>query len=614
MLGEFMNKRTLFVIFLALFLLINIAVVAADDNVTGENDLETPIITIDNAEVYTGDSVSIYLKDSNQTPLVNQNLTANINNQNHSLFTDSQGKSSLNLQLKPNKYLISVFYDGNENFTPINQTFNINVLKLDSSLIIPENTTFVKGDYLYVYLKDQNNKSISKTNVIINVNGKDYTKVTDSNGRASLKIGLVAATYTMYAYFKGNDYYNAVYVPFKMLIQATTSIVIGNDKLLTEGFLRIYLKSETLSAISKKTVIITVGNKTFSRTTNSEGIIVLKPNVGEGTFNVTAIFGGNSKTVGCNDSKVVLGINGTPKSPFVAKIPLKNGVPDVDYMTSNYVMADDDMTYTLLKSQYRDVIKRDSYCLYLNNKLSKYAVFKTKSEPNLNHIIKREKWNVIERAINTLIVKKNRNGYWPVQITVSLKGKAYSYPEVRDVQNTGYSCGPTSSSMCSQVLRNYVCEKQLTKQSGTSVKWGSSTKGLKKGLEKNHFKCTIYYKSTFNKALNQLKKGGCALVFHTWGHYVAILDISADGKKVLVGNPSGSYDVGSHSIPTKWLTVSYMKKMFNNYDTSGLIVKLKYSLNKATKTKINTFYSSMGTNWARQDTSERLAQIESNYY
>ena len=324
MLGEFMNKRTLFVIFLALFLLINIAVVSADDNVTGANDLETPIITIDNADVYTGDSVSIYLKDSNQTPLVNQNLTANINNQNHSLFTDSQGKSSLNLQLKPSKYVLSVFYDGNENFTSLNQTFNINVLKLDSSLIIPENTTFVKGDYLYVYLKDQNNKSISKTNVIINVNGKDYTKVTDSNGRASLKIGLVAATYTMYAYFKGNDYYNAVYVPFKMLIQATTSIVIGNDKLLTGGFLRIYLKSETLSAISKKTVIITVGNKTFNQTTNFEGIIVLKPNVGEGTFNVTAIFDGDSKTVGCNDSKVVIGINGTPKSPIVAKIPLKN--------------------------------------------------------------------------------------------------------------------------------------------------------------------------------------------------------------------------------------------------------------------------------------------------
>ena len=129
----------------------------------------------------------------------------------------------------------------------------------------------------------------------------------------------------------------------------------------------------------------------------------------------------------------------------------------------------------------------------MNNKLSKYTFFKTKGEPNLNHIIKREKWNVIERTINTKIVQKNKNNYWPSQISVSLKGKSYNYPEVRDVQNTGYTCGPTSSSMCSQVLRNYICESQLAKQSGTSSYYGSSTKGLKKGLEKNNFKCIIYY-------------------------------------------------------------------------------------------------------------------------
>ena len=591
----------------------NVAVVSAEDNING-TDLETPSITIDKSNVYFGDSISIYLKDSNQTPLVSQHLTANINKQNHSLFTDSQGKSSLNLQLKPKKYVLSVFFEGNENFTATNQTFNIKVLKLDSRIIVPENPTFVKGDSLHVYLKDQKNNTISQTDVIININGKNYTKVTNSNGRASLKLGLNANTYSTYVYFAGNDYYNPSYEAFKMLIQATTSIVIGNDKLLSEGYLRVYLKSETLSAISKKTVIVTIGNKTFTKVTNSEGIIVLKPRVGKGVFKVTALFEGNSKIVGCNDSKIVTGIKGTPKSPLKDKIPLKNGVPNVDYMTLNYVVADGNMKYTLKKAQYNEVIKRDSYCLYLHNKLSKYTFFKTKDEPNLNHIVKREKWNIIEREINTKIVKKNRNNYWPSQITVSLNGKSYTYPEVRDVQNTGYSCGPTSSSMCSQVLRNYVCEKQLTKQSGTSVMWGSSTKGLKKGLEKNHFKCSIYYKSTFNNALKQLKKGGCALVFHTWSHYVAILDISADGKKVLVGNPSGDYDHGSHAIPTNWLTVNYMKKRFNNYDTSGLIVKLKYSLNKYTKTWVNNFYSSMGTKWIRQNTAERLVQIEPNYY
>ena len=87
--------------------------------------------------------------------------------------------------------------------------------------------------------------------------------------------------------------------------------------------------------------------------------------------------------------------------------------------------------------------------------MSNYVFFKTKEAPNLQHVIVREKWNVIERAINTKVVKANKAGYWPTQISVSLKGKSYTYPQVRDVQDTGYTCGPTSSSMCSQFLKNY---------------------------------------------------------------------------------------------------------------------------------------------------------------
>jgi hypothetical protein len=99
------------------------------------------------------------------------------------------------------------------------------------------------------------------------------------------------------------------------------------------------------------------------------------------------------------------------------------------------------------------------------------------------------------------------------------------------------------------------------------------------------------------------------LVFHTWSHFLSIVDISKDGKKVLIVNPSGDYEHGSHLIPNKWLTVKYMKGRFNDYDTSGLIVKLKYSLDKKTKKNVNNFYSSMGTKWARQNTNERIPQI-----
>ena len=65
---------------------------------------------------------------------------------------------------------------------------------------------------------------------------------------------------------------------------------------------------------------------------------------------------------------------------------------------------------------------------------------------------------------------------------VSLKGKSYKYPEVRDVQNTGYTCGPSSASVCSQVLRNYSCEKQFAKLAKTNRR-GTTVHNLEKALK-----------------------------------------------------------------------------------------------------------------------------------
>ncbi len=614
-----MNSRLKFLILCIVLLSFNLTIVSACENLTSDysissadgdlnNSLDTPVISINTSEIYTGDSISIFLKDSNNTPLINQNLTAEIDNNQYNITTDSQGKSSLNLKLKSNAYLLNVIFKGNENYSHVNQTFNINILKLNSFLT-PGNTTVIKEDYFYVYFKDQRGNAIGGGNVEFTINGKSYAATTNAKGQARFKVSLNPSLYSINIQFSGNEYYNSVSQTLNLLVPSTTSIVIGNSRLLTNGYLRIYLKSPTQSVVSKKTLIISIGSKKFTKQTNSEGVIVFKPKVGTGQLSISVEFKGNSKIIGSSASKHVSGIKGNVKNPLKKKIPLRNGLPDVDLMPANYVMGDGDMSYTLTKVQYSSVIKRDSYCLFLNNKLSKYTFFKSKSEPKLNHILKREKWNVIERAINTIIVKKNKNNYWPAQITVSLEGKEYTYSEVRDKQNTEYTCAPTSASMCSQVLRNYICEKQFAKQAGTISGFGTKCPWIKKALEKNHFKCSYFSKKTYNNALKRLSKGGCALIFHANNHYVAILDISKDGKKVLLSNSYGRYDAEGASLPNKWLNVNYVKSKFCSYDQRSLIVKLNYNLKKSTKKTVNTFYSSMGTKWNRQNTSERILDI-----
>ena len=617
-----------FFIVLIVFLFINIAVVSANDfnstdnleldcNDTAElkvdespaNEIDeadstdangtvektTPVVSIESKKVNSKDTLEIYLTNSSGIALKSKKIVAEINNKKYPLTTNSKGIAKLSINLPANTYKLTISFDGDDNYTAVSKNFNLKVVKLKTT--ITESANFVvKGNYLYFYLTDSNGNGVAGKKITIKFKGKTYTKKSNKHGTVKLKIKSSNSKYSASAKFKGDNQYKSSSRSLKVHVISSRSIKIGNSKLLSNGYIRVYLKVAG-KAVSKK-VILTLGGKKLSKKADSEGIAVIKPKVKAGHYTVKAKVGKyySKKNLKCYEGNV--------KDPLKESVATKSGVPDIDLMPGNYVMGDDNAKYTLKKSQYKDVLKRDSYCLFLNSKLTKYTFFKTKSHPNLNHIIKREKWNVIERAILTKLVKKNKNGYWPGKITVSLKGKSYTYPEVRDVQGTGYTCGPTSASVCSQVLKNYFCEKYLAKLSGTDSS-GTSCPAMINALKKINFICSYFYKSTFNSALNELKNGGAALIFHANKHYVCILDISSDGKKVLVSNSYGTYD----GIPTKWVKVSTMKNKFSPKWDESLIVKLNYKLSDSTKNSINSYYHSFGTNWLKHSTSQNIGRV-----
>ena len=618
------NKR--FLIFLVLLFFSSMALVSASDSnitdidapnndsfdlsaspISQEDALEsnesdslefnktTPEITISSKKLKSKDTLEIHLQNSSGNPIKSKTLTVKINNKVHTLKTDSKGVAKLPIDLGAKTYKLTVSFSGDGNYTAISKNFNIKVSKLNTK--ITESANFVvKGKSLYFYLLDSYGTHLSGKKITVKFNGKTYSKKTNSKGRVGLKISLPNKKYTITVKFKADNQFKSSYKKLRFYVTDSRSIKIGNSKLLSKGYLRVYLKING-KPVSKKVDLI-IGNKKLSKRSNSEGIAVFKPEANAGHYNVKAKVGKyySSKNLKCYEGEV--------KDPLSVAIPYKNGRPDIDLMPGNYVMGDGNAKYTLKSSQYREVLKRDSHCLFLNNKLTRYTFFKTKHHPNVNHIVKREKWNVIERAIYTKLVDKNRHGYWPGEITVSLKGKSYTYPEVRDVQDTGYTCGPTSASVCSQVLKNYLCEKYLAAHSGTTKRDGTSCFGMIDALGKKNFVCSFFYKSTFNQALNELKNGGAALIFHADNHYVAIIDISDDGRRVLVSNSYGTYD----KIPTKWVKVSYMKKKFSPLWDDSLIVRLNYKLSDNYKNSINSYYTSFGTNWHKHNTHQTIGR------
>ncbi len=562
---------------------------ASNDNKTA------PEITISSTNVNSKDTLEIHLQNSTGSP-INSELSVKLDKKVYSLKTNSEGIAKLSINLAAKTYKLTISFDGNENYTSLSKDFNIKVSKLKTK--ITESANFVvKGNYIYFFLIDSNGDHLSGKKAIIKFKGKTYTKKTNANGRVGLKISLPIKKYSITVRFKGDNQFKSSYKKLKFYVTNSKSIKIGNSKIISNGYIRVYLKING-KAVSKNVNLI-IGDKKLSKRSNSEGIVVFKPSVAAGHYNVKAKLGKyySSKNLKCYDGNI--------KNPLSVGIPCKNGVPDIDVMPGNFVMGDENARYTLTSSQYKEVLKRDSHCLFLNNKLTKYTFFKTKSHPKVNHILKREKWNVIERAIYSKLIKKNTHNYWPGKITVSLKNKAYVYPEVRDPQNTGYTCGPTSASVCSQVLKNYLCEKYLAKISGTTRSDGTAPYRLMSALNKHDFICEYFYKSSFNYALNELKKGGTALIFHADNHYVAVLDISANGKHVLVSNSYGNYD----RIPTKWVKVSYMKTRFSPLWDHSLIVKLNYKLSDDYKNTINNYYTSFGTNWHKHNTHQNIGRV-----
>ena len=458
-------------------------------------------------------------------------------------------------------------------------------------------TNFVKkGDTYYLYLTNSSGSAVANKKVTVDIDGKTYTKTTDSNGKFGVVVNSTGTSGSMKVTFKGDNYYRAFTKTVKFYIENSLAITIGNTKLLTNGFLRIYLTGPK-SSIVNKTIKIKIGSKIFTKKTNAEGFVVIKPQVSAKTYTVYVECGNYAV------SKKIKCIKGDVKNPLKTKIKMVNGLPDIDMMPANYVMANGDGQYSLTKAQYQEVLKRDSYCLFLYNKLSKYTFFKSKASPKIYHVIQREKWNVIEQAINIKMVKKNSYSYWPGSITVNLKGKSLTYAEVRDTQNTEYTCGPTAASVCSQVLKNYYSEKYF--QTKAHVTNGVNIPVLKKALENSNFKVSYFY--SMSTAVKQLAKGGAAVIAYLPNHYVSVIDVSKDGKKVLVSNSYGKYDVGGATkIPTNWVSLTKFNAKFKGI---GLVVKLNYKLSKTVKTQISNYYSSMGSNWARQNTNERIPDV-----
>ena len=203
---------------------------AGDDALNGSTrtiDLKvtanTPSITVGSTTVIRGKYLYVYLKDKNGKAMANQKVTIKINGKTYEKTTNSNGRAALKIKLTGSKYAAKVYFYKSGVYSYSSKSFTLNIVNNKPSFTIA-NSTVVKGNYLYVYLKDKAGSVMANQKVAVKLNGKTYAMTTNSNGRIALKVTLAAQKYTTNLNFYKTGVYSASSKSF------TLNVVNDNSK------------------------------------------------------------------------------------------------------------------------------------------------------------------------------------------------------------------------------------------------------------------------------------------------------------------------------------------------------------------------------------------------
>ncbi len=188
------------------------------------------------------------------------------------------GKATVSIpELSEGSHNITVTYSGDNKYASITKSSvvvkeHVPVIKLTASNL---SMLYTSGKYFKVRLTSDG-KALPNQKVKITINGKTYTKTTDKNGYASLKISLPPKAYTVKATYGNLTLTKKVTV--KTVIQAKNVNAKKSSKSIK---IKVTLKKVNKKYLKNKKVTLKFNKKTFKAKTNKKGVVTftIKKNV-----------------------------------------------------------------------------------------------------------------------------------------------------------------------------------------------------------------------------------------------------------------------------------------------------------------------------------------------
>ncbi|WP_409199467.1 transglutaminase domain-containing protein [Methanobrevibacter sp. DSM 116169] len=269
-------------------------------------------IKAENISVAAGESANLgaYLYDQLGNLLTDQTVHLTVNNQLYTLTTNSNGFATYNINLAAGTYDVNWEFKGIDKYLASKLTSKLTVESKPFSNIQGNDTLIfhLNGEGFAVLVTDKAGNAIANASVYFTINGIEYLRYADENGIAKININLDPNNYIIDYKFKDENYATSEgsnnLTVIKKNIDPTISSETTNIGQGTGEQFKVNLNVDGVNLVNQ-VIAIYINGVTYNRVSDAYGNAYLTINLGQGTYNITYSFAGNSKLKGVNGSKVI---------------------------------------------------------------------------------------------------------------------------------------------------------------------------------------------------------------------------------------------------------------------------------------------------------------------
>ena len=217
-------------------------------------------------------------KDTSGNPLANSDVSFNINGVFYNRKTDASGQAKLNINLNPDKYIITAI-------NSVNGEQHSNTVEVLPILVDGHDLTkFYRNDSVYsIKVLDDVGNPLANVDVLFNINGVFYTRTTNSTGYANLNLRLQPGEYIVTAEYNSYKYSNIVTI---------LPVLFANDTVsnTNQSNFSVKLIDGQGNPYANQSIDFNINGVKYTNVTDSDGIADLFINLADGKYIVTSTY------------------------------------------------------------------------------------------------------------------------------------------------------------------------------------------------------------------------------------------------------------------------------------------------------------------------------------